>query len=84
MRVKRGDAKTMDRFDTKQTMRAVAVFGAGDVRIVDDVPIPKPNDYEVLVKVVHCGFCNGSDFQIILNTMEETEGLQPYPTILGH
>ena len=66
MRVKRGDAKTMDRFDTKQTMRAVAVFGAGDVRIVDDVPIPKPNDYEVLVKVVHCGFCNGSDFQIIL------------------
>ena len=56
MRVKRGDAKTMDRFDTKQTMRAVAVFGAGDVRIVDDVPIPKPNDYEVLVKVVHCGF----------------------------
>lgn len=70
--------------NTKQTMRAVAVFGAGDVRIVDDVPIPEPGEYEVLVKVVYCGFCNGSDFQIILNTMEESEGLKPYPTILGH
>lgn len=70
--------------DVKQTMRAVAVFGAGDVRIVDDVPVPEPGDYEVLVKTVYCGFCNGSDFQIILNTMEESEGLQPYPTILGH
>lgn len=65
-------------------MRAIAVFGAGDVRIVDDVPMPEPGDYEVLVKVVYCGFCNGSDFQIINNTMEASEGLRPYPTILGH
>lgn len=74
----------MNKTNTKHTMRAVAVFGAGDVRIVDDVPIPEPGDYEVLVKTEYCGFCNGSDFQIILNTMEESEGLQPYPTILGH
>lgn len=67
-----------------KTMKAVAVFGAGDVRVVDDVPIPEPGDYEVLVKVVNCGFCNGSDFQIINNTMEKSEGLQDFPTILGH
>lgn len=66
------------------TMKAVAVFAPGDVRVVTDVPIPEPGDYEVLVKVMYCGFCNGSDFQIINNTMEKSEGLQEYPTILGH
>ena len=54
------------------TMKAVAVFAPGDVRVVTDVPIPEPGDYEVLVKVMYCGFCNGSDFQIINNTMEKS------------
>lgn len=68
----------------EKTMKAVAVFAPGDVRVVDDVPIPEPGEYEALVKTVCCGFCNGSDFQIIDNTMEKSEGLQEYPTILGH
>ena len=34
-------------------MKAVAVFAPGDVRVVTDVPVPEPGDYEVLVKVMY-------------------------------
>lgn len=65
-------------------MRAVAVMGAEDVRIVDDVPIPRPGPYEALVRVHACGFCNGTDFQIIRGTLPAHEGMKPFPTLLGH
>lgn len=65
-------------------MKSIAVFKAGDVRIVDDVPKPQCGDYEALVKVHFCGFCNGTDFQIINETMSKDEGLGDYPTLLGH
>jgi len=67
-----------------RTMKAIVVIAPGVVKLVDDVPVPVPGDYEVLVRVRACGFCNGTDFQIISNTMGEHEGCGAYPTILGH
>ena len=69
----------MERF-----MRSVAVLAAGRVQIVKDVPVPKPEGYEALVRVHACGFCNGTDFQIIKGTLPSHEGMQPFPTLLGH
>jgi D-arabinose 1-dehydrogenase-like Zn-dependent alcohol dehydrogenase len=65
-------------------MKAIAVLSPGVVRIVDDVPVPLPGEYEALIRVRACGFCNGTDFQIINNTMGAHEGCGGYPTILGH
>lgn len=66
-----------------QTMRAIAVTGVGQVKVVDDVPVPEPGDYEALVKVHACGFCNGTDFHIISGKIDP-KVVGPYPTILGH
>lgn len=63
-------------------MNAVAVLAAGEVRIVNDVPVPVPGEYEALVRVHACGVCSGTDSQIIAGTLET--GFGGYPTILGH
>ena len=68
----------------KKTMKAVAVIAPGEVKIVEDVPIPEVGDYEALLKIVACGFCNGTDFQIINDTLTKYQGKNIYPTILGH
>lgn len=68
----------------KQMMKAVAVVGKNQVKLVDDLPIPVPNAYEALIKIHSCGFCNGTDFHIIDGSLTQAEGLGAYPTILGH
>lgn len=65
-----------------ETMRAVVVFSAGEVRIAEDVPKPVPGEYEALIRVHACGICSGTDFQIINGTLEN--GFGGYPTVLGH
>jgi threonine dehydrogenase-like Zn-dependent dehydrogenase len=65
-------------------MKAVVVVDKGVVEIRDDVPIPEPGDYEALVKVHACGFCSGTDFQVISGTLKESGGFMGYPTVLGH
>ncbi|MDY3619504.1 zinc-dependent alcohol dehydrogenase [Agathobaculum sp.] len=65
-----------------ELMKAVAVLAAGDVRVVDNVPKPVPGDYEALIRVHACGFCSGTDSQIIGGTLEN--GFGGYPTVLGH
>lgn len=65
-----------------ETMRAVVVAGPGKVEIRDDVPRPVPGDYEALIKVHACGFCNGTDLQIIAGTVSGESG--SFPTVLGH
>ncbi|MGD9559519.1 MAG: zinc-binding dehydrogenase [Oscillospiraceae bacterium] len=65
-------------------MKAIAVLGPGQVKLVDDVPVPQPGDYEVLLKVLTCGFCNGTDMQIVNGTLGKNEGMGDYPTLLGH
>lgn len=67
-----------------ETMRGVAVLEAGKAAFVDDIPMPVPGDYECLVKVHTCGYCNGTDTQIIKGAITEAEGMMPFPTILGH
>lgn len=61
-------------------MEAVAVVEPNNITVVKDVPIPVINGYEALVKVAYCGFCNGTDMQIINGTMQ----FNNYPLILGH
>lgn len=65
-----------------ERMKAVAVLSAGNVQVVDDVPKPVPDEYEALIRVHACGFCSGTDSQIIGGTLET--GFGGYPTVLGH
>ena len=65
-------------------MKAIVVTAPGKVEIVNDVPIPQIGDYEALVKNKACGFCNGTDFQVINATLPQAEGSIKYPTVLGH
>ncbi len=50
-------------------MKAIAVSGAPMISAWW-ITFPKPvlGDYEALVKVHACGFCNGTDMQIITGT----------------
>lgn len=65
-----------------ETMNAIAVLGPDVVRVVRDVPKPVPGDYDALIRVHACGFCNGTDMQIIRGSLET--GFGGFPTILGH
>ncbi len=65
-------------------MKGVAAVKAGEAVLKDDIPMPVLKDYECLVKIHTCGFCNGTDMQIIHGTLTEDEGMMPFPTVLGH
>lgn len=64
-----------------ETMRAAVLFGPGDLRVVDDKPVPRPGPGEVLVKVSVCGMC-GTDLKIYDGKFP---GTPPYGTFTpGH
>ena len=65
-------------------MRAVVVECKGNIAICDDVPAPVIGPYDALVRIEACGFCNGTDTRIINGEMSREQGLQPFPTVLGH
>lgn len=65
-------------------MKAVVVQEKGKVVVVNDCSMPEVGPYDALVRIDTCGFCNGTDFRIIHAQMTPEQGLQPYPTILGH
>ncbi len=66
-------------------MKAAVVTAPGEVCIREDVPKPVLGDYEALIKVHACGFCNGTDLQIIGGTGGDLgNGVSIYPTVLGH
>ncbi|MDO4616255.1 MAG: alcohol dehydrogenase catalytic domain-containing protein [Lachnospiraceae bacterium] len=66
-------------------MKAVVVTAPGQVEIREDVPKPVLGDYEALIRVHACGFCNGTDLQIIRGTGGDLgNGVSIYPTVLGH
>jgi len=46
------------------TMRAAVLYGEGDLRLVDDYPVPQPGPGEVLIRVAACAIC-GSDPKIL-------------------
>jgi threonine dehydrogenase-like Zn-dependent dehydrogenase len=62
-------------------MKAVAATAPGKVEIVE-IPMPEIQDYECLVKVRACGFCNGTDMKIIEDEVSTTP--VDFPVILGH
>jgi threonine dehydrogenase-like Zn-dependent dehydrogenase len=60
-------------------MKALIVERDGSVAI-REVPVPKYNDYEVLVKMQASAICGG-DRKILQDSLK---GYSDYPTILGH
>ncbi len=68
----------------KKTMKAVVVKEPNIVEVVDNIPVPQVGEYEALVKIHACGFCNGTDYHIIDGTLTKEGGMGEYPTILGH
>lgn len=60
-------------------MSAFAAFGPMDIRKIH-LPIPEPDDYEVLVKNEGCVFCNTTD-KMIIESLFATEN---YPVVFGH
>ena len=46
------------------TMRAAVLYGEGDMRLVDDYPVPQPDPGEVLIQVKACAIC-GTDPKIL-------------------
>lgn len=61
-------------------MLAGIVRHFGEVK-AEDVPMPVIGDYDALVKIIACAFCNGTDSHIIEGTLPF---VSPLPLILGH
>lgn len=60
-------------------MRALAALDSNTLKLVE-IPIPEPDDYEVLVKNEGCSFCNTTDRMIVKNLFHTPA----YPVIIGH
>ena len=58
-------------------MKAASLFGIGDLRYID-MPLPKVEKDEVLVKIKCCGVC-GSDIPRVFK-----KGTYHFPTVIGH
>lgn len=64
-----------------KTMKAAVLFGEGDMRLVDDYPVPEPGPGEAIIKVAACAIC-GSDPKILAHGWPNHP---PYGTfIFGH
>ncbi|MCL2093779.1 MAG: zinc-binding dehydrogenase [Treponema sp.] len=64
----------------KDTMKTLVV-DAGHALHIKEVPLPKYNRCQALVKMESCGICNGTDLKIIHGTFKNFHN---YPAILGH
>ena len=62
-------------------MKSYVVFEGGECKIVDNMPMPKYDEYDALVKIESCGVCNGTDTKIIHG---DFKGIDTYPVVLGH
>ena len=63
-------------------MLAAVVEKAGELR-VREVPVPRIDETECLVKILACALCNGTDRKI-LDGHFRYQGPASYPGILGH
>lgn len=45
-------------------MRAAVLYGEGDLRLVDDYPVPEPGEEELIIRVEACAIC-GTDPEIL-------------------
>ena len=62
-----------------QKMRAFAAFAPDRIEEIE-LPVPTPDDYEVLVKNEGCVFCNSTDKMIVENLF----ATKAYPVVFGH
>lgn len=60
-------------------MKAYAAFSADRLEMID-LPVPQPDDYEVLVENEGCVFCNTTDRMIV----DDLFATPAYPVVLGH
>ncbi len=61
-------------------MKSLVVDKNGKLSM-EDVPVPKYNEFQVLVKMESCGVCNGTDLKLIHG---DFKGFDTYPAVLGH
>ena len=61
-------------------MKSLIVNETGELYF-REISMPQYNDYQVLVKMICCGVCNGTDFKLIHGTFK---GFNSYPAVLGH
>ncbi|MDL2327212.1 zinc-binding dehydrogenase [Ruminococcaceae bacterium OttesenSCG-928-A11] len=62
-------------------MRGLVTDGRGGLRLVDDLPMPKLDDYTALVRTAACGICNGTDLKLVDGHLRNFD---TYPAVLGH
>ena len=62
-------------------MKAAITDGKGNVEVKDNIPMPHPDPYQCLCKMLACTTCTGTDQKIINGTLPWKEN---YPGILGH
>lgn len=62
-------------------MKGLIVNGDGKIRLASDIPMPEPDDYQVLTKTIACGICNGTDLKLVEGRLR---GFADYPAVLGH
>lgn len=65
----------------EKAMKALAVLQPSVIKVVE-IPLPPVSEYECLVKIRACGFCNCTDLEMIRNTHVNIDF--EYPFILGH
>ncbi len=63
----------------QETMYAFCATAPNTIKKIS-MPIPEPDDYEVLVKNEACAFCNTTD-KLVVNKLYATK---EYPVIFGH
>lgn len=61
-------------------MKAAVVRELGSV-VIEDIPEPRPNDYQAVAKVLCWTTCNSTDLRVTRGTMGWDT---PLPTVLGH
>lgn len=61
-------------------MKSLVVPAAGQLEFAE-IPRPTPGEYQALVRMEACGFCNSTDHKLVEGTMFWAP---PFPIILGH
>lgn len=62
-------------------LEGFVVKGDGSLTLVQGIPEPVTDDYEVLTKTIACGICNGTDVKLVEGKLR---GFTDYPAVLGH
>jgi threonine dehydrogenase-like Zn-dependent dehydrogenase len=61
-------------------MKAAVIVRPGQIEI-QDIPMPRIGEYQVLVEQLTCGVCTGTDWKLVEGHFK---GFSTYPAVLGH